>query len=265
MRVNGDADDPDLRVGHRHTGQGLKVPGRLQVDGSRVFFTANYGLTQQTSSGPAAPTSCLQSTPAGQGCDLYEYEVASGKLTDLSVDTGASGDTSGADVRGVVGISRDGSYVYFSTGGQLIAGEGNTGAVNEAQHDANVYAYHAGHLSYVATITEAEAGGQSNLPEKSMDALSPAIGSGLSNLVARVSPNGRYLLLGSKNQLTSYNNLDANAGEPDPEIYEYSYTEGPPSLSCASCDPSGKRPSATPRSRSARSAPIEPVRDGSIP
>jgi hypothetical protein len=234
-------------------------------DGSKVFFTANYGLTEQSSSGPAAPTSCSQSVAPGQGCDLYEYDAASGKLTDLSVDTGLTGDTSGADVRGVVGISRDGSYVYFSTGGQLIAGEGNSGAVNEAQHDANVYAYHAGRLSYVATITEAEAGGQSNLPEKSMDALSPAIGSGLSNLVARVSPNGRYLLLGSKNQLTSYNNLDANAGEPDPEIYEYSYTEGPPSLSCPSCDPSGKRPVRYAAQAFSPLGPFEPVRDGSIP
>jgi hypothetical protein len=243
---------------------GARLEGASR-DGQRVFFVANYGLTEQTSSGSAAPTTCLTSSTPGQGCDLYEYNVTSGKLKDLSVDTGAAGDTTGADVRGVVGISRDGSYVYFSAAGQLIAGEGNSGAANEAGHDANVYAYHAGHISYVATITEAEAGGLSSAPELSMDALSPSVGSGLSNLVARVSPNGGFLLLGSKNQLTAYNNLDANAGTPDPEIYEYAYTEGAPSLSCASCDPSGKRPITYSAQPFSPLGPFVPVRDGSIP
>ena len=199
---------------------------------------------------PAPTARCsLANNPAGQGCDLYEYEAESGKLTDLSVDTGATGDTKGANVRGVLGISEDGAYVYFSTGGQLLAGEGNTGKADEEKHEANVYAYHAGHLSYVTTITEVEAGaGNDERAETqgSFDSISSADGSGMHYMVSRVSPNGQILLLATKNKLTEYNNIDSRTGKPDPELYEYRFTEGAPTVSCVSCHPSGTQPITSP-------------------
>jgi hypothetical protein len=243
-------------------------------DGSRVFFTANYGLAASTSKGPA--TWC-QFTPgssesAGQGCDLYEYNGASAKLTDLSADTV---DATGANVRGVLGISRDGTYVYFSATGQLVAGVGNTGAVNEANHEANVYAYHEGHLSYVATINETEAGGGTTAndnKEETIDAVEPGNDSGLSFLVARVTPNGKTLLLGTKdsNINKSFNNVDQVTGKTDPELYEYQYTESPgaPTLPCVSCSPVGHQPISSTRAYLQPFSPLGPfvqVRSGSIP
>jgi hypothetical protein len=99
-------------------------------DGSRVFFIANYGLTATSSSGTEALTQC--ETANGNGCDLYEYDVESKVLTDLSVDVEAStGDKKGASVPSVVGLSPDGSDVYFTSTGQLVPGKGNTQVKNE--------------------------------------------------------------------------------------------------------------------------------------
>ena len=63
----------------------------------------------------------------------------------------------------------------------------------------------------------------------------------LGELTARVSPDGRYLAFMSKRSLTGYDNRDAKSGAAaDQEVYEYDSATG--RLSCASCDPSGQRP-----------------------
>jgi hypothetical protein len=57
---------------------------------------------------------------------------------------------------------------------------------------------------------------------------------------SRVSPNGRYLSFMSDRSLTGYDNLDANSGKPDEEVYLYDGLTG--RLACASCNPTGARP-----------------------
>ncbi|HEY1833072.1 MAG TPA: hypothetical protein VGG08_01440, partial [Solirubrobacteraceae bacterium] len=229
-------------------------------DGSRIFFAANYGLAKgATSSGSAASTRCLQAGGGGptefqgNGCDLYEYNVDTGKLADLSPDVEAvTGDNKGANVRGLIGISDDGSYVYFAASGQLVHGEGNSEAVNEeaGKEQANVYAYHEGHLSYVARVRGEEAGAGPNGIHtlEVWDSLEASDGHAMHYLAARVSPNGQYLLLATRLQLTSYENLDTThettqkVPVSDPEYYEYHYTPGPSSVTCVSCNPTGARP-----------------------
>jgi hypothetical protein len=210
------------------------------ASGERVFFTANYGLTEHSSSGGKAVVNCEAS---GNGCDLYRYEVATEKLTDLSADTeAATGDTEGASVQSVLGISADGSVVYFSAAGQLVAGQGNSEATNVANAEANVYAERvsgagAGTLSYVASIDKAEAGtGGSQL--ESLDAIAGPLG--LHYTVSRVSANGEYLLFATKHKVREYNgeeyeNLDQSLNKPDFESYEYALQSG--SSVCVTCNP----------------------------
>ncbi len=102
-------------------------------NGQQIFFTANYGLSAETSAGAEAPASCDQSLgQMGPGCDLYVYNVSTSSLTDLSADREEhSGDKKGAGVTSVLGISEDGSVAYFSASGRLVAGSGNTQAYNE--------------------------------------------------------------------------------------------------------------------------------------
>jgi hypothetical protein len=219
-------------------------------DGSRVFFLANYGLTETSSSGAEAAKVCTRNAKgginAGTGCDLYEYNTSAKKLVDLSADIEAqTTDKKGANARGVVGFSEDGSYVYFSASGKLVAG-GRTQVENEANKEANVYAYHEGHISYVTTIGELEAGGGGSggppSAETELDAINNSAGSGVHFTQSRVSPNGQYLLLVTAKKVTAYNNIDRVTHEPDPEFYTYKYTEGAGPVHCISCEPSGEQP-----------------------
>ena len=194
------------------------------ADGSRVFFVANYGLT-----GGDTPNTCIlmtvnnqkdENNGAGTGCDLYEYDVQGGSLHDLSTDTA---DTHGADVRGVLGTSEDGSVVYFACTGQLVPNEGNTAAEDErtegttragepkTEAEANVYAYSEGELRYVTTIGEAEAGGWNlgQSPFLEVDAISATKGMHYYN--ARVSSDGAYLLLATRHRLGAYDNTQKPA------------------------------------------------------
>ena len=207
--------------------QGLSQYSTANSDDSRVFFT---------SSGPLTPNSTASE---GEGEDLYVFEVTSGageplagKLTDLTVDEnfGETGDVRGANVRGVIGASEDGSYVYF-VGGGLLGEAAARGAVSEGN---NLYVEHydAGTKTWSAPefIAALVAG----------DATSWKSSSSMKELTARVSPDGRYLAFMSENSLTGYENRDANSDVPDQEVFLYNAGTG--RLTCASCNPTGARP-----------------------
>ena len=57
---------------------------------------------------------------------------------------------------------------------------------------------------------------------------------------SRVSPNGEWLAFMSDRPLTGYDNVDANSGARDEEVYEYHYGSSAPV--CVSCNPNGERP-----------------------
>lgn len=245
------------------------------ADGGRVFFVANYGLT-----GGDGTSTCLftsvnnekdEDNGAGTGCDLYEYNVEGHSLNNISADTT---DAKGADVRGVLGASEDGSVVYFACTGQLVPHEGNTAAEDEAttgttrsgeaktEAEANVYAYSAGTLHYVTTIGEAEAGGWNlgGSPFLEVDAISAVKGMHYYN--ARVSSGGNYLLLATRHRLSGYDNAQQETGRPEWEDYEYSLSSG--SVSCASCNPSGAQPIADPNEQFSALGTFDVVQNGII-
>ncbi len=64
--------------------------------------------------------------------------------------------------------------------------------------------------------------------------------SDLNELTSRVSPNGRYLAFMSERSLTGYDNRDAAVACPDEEVFLYDASSN--RLVCASCDPTGARP-----------------------
>ncbi|MGA2164961.1 MAG: fibronectin type III domain-containing protein, partial [Solirubrobacteraceae bacterium] len=79
------------------------------ANGAKVFFTSSEELTDDAYTGPA-----------DNAANLYEYDLESGRLTDLTVDTADIAE--GAAVQGVVQISEEGSYVYFVAKGALAPG-----------------------------------------------------------------------------------------------------------------------------------------------
>ncbi|HSZ15401.1 MAG TPA: hypothetical protein VK790_15305 [Solirubrobacteraceae bacterium] len=211
------------------------------ASGSAVYFTSKASLTKASNTG-VEPTSGPEPRE-NPGNDLYRYDVATGGLSDLTVDTN---DPDGAGVLGVVGASTDGSYVYFVAEGGL--GESGDGA---KAGEPNLYVWHeasagAGTVKFIARLAA-----PSEEEAEDLEALrtGPAFPyqSDLADWTSRptasqayVTPDGTHLAFMSVEPLTGYENTDRTTGEPDHEVFEYSAEDG--RLVCASCDPGGARP-----------------------
>jgi hypothetical protein len=105
-------------------------------DGSRVFFTSDQKLT-------------ADSTAITGEEDLYEFDVDSGVLTDLTVSV-----VEPADVWAVNGWSEDGSYVYFVAEAALAPGAlPGSCEIYEEGNTCNLYLWHEGTITFVAAIS----------------------------------------------------------------------------------------------------------------
>jgi hypothetical protein len=191
-------------------------------DGSRVLFLANYGLTGTTSAGPTDGNCAL--APA-LNCDLYEYDVETGQLTDLSAHTAEPG---GARVAGVLGASDNASRVYFAARGQLVAGEGRSATANLAAGSFNVYLAHGGQRAFVglldATEVTAVAGRSGALVTRATEPLSP--------WASRVTPDGGHLLFPSSADVTGYDSGGV--------VEAYLYSADADETVCVSCRRDGQ-------------------------
>ena len=208
-------------------GSGSPVFAGASSDGSRVFFTD--------------PSHLVPESKGREVADLYvcEMVVVGGKLTcrlkDLSIplSAGEPGDVLGT----VIGASEDGRYAYFVANGVLAAGgtPGNCFPL-EGAGVCNLYVYDAaaGETRFVAQLSN----GDRHDWQVAGDG---GAFHGLGLLTAGVSPDGRYLAFMSERSLTGYDNIDVHGGQPDEEVFLYSVGTG--RVTCASCDPSGARPS----------------------
>jgi hypothetical protein len=229
-------------------------------DGSRAFFTDCARLTADATAvasggcGGFAKEQNSYEQPTGN--DLYEYDAgkpAGHRLTDLTVDTNGS-DSLGADMQGVAGISRDGSYVYFVARGVLSGAEENARHEKAATGETNLYVRHAGATAFIATLGPSISGEAPGVKEEIevcdwASAKTPEWnpgtnprGSGEPCLTSRVSSDGRFLAFNSHRSLTGYDSTVAATGKPSFEIFRYDASEKV--LSCASCDPAGDPPTA---------------------
>jgi hypothetical protein len=183
------------------------------ADGGTVFFTSPANLTD------ASETKNRE--------DLYRYEAAAPagqRLTDLTpASTVSPTSLNGAEVRSVMAISADGTYVYFTAVGGIGGGEPSGSAA------INVYVWHgvpggAGTVRPIATTDGSSSGEASGLPQ----------------YVA--SENGEYLAIGSYSLLTPdaktspncpASSTHHNGAEHCLNVFGYSY--GSDELTCLSC------------------------------
>jgi hypothetical protein len=183
-------------------------------DDSKIFFTDEGGLKAGSGRGSGSR-------------DLYEFTVTSGsgekiagELTDLTpVHNGEEARVEGQ----VLGVSEDGSYVYFVARGELAPGA--------TPGELNVYVNHDGTTTFIATVSSDD------------DILAGDYFGGYAKTVPLVSHNGRYLTFMSERELTGYDNVDIApeaGGAHDEEVFLYDAQTG--RLACVSCDPTGARP-----------------------
>ena len=189
------------------------------ASGSEVFFADNGQLT----------------TVPGGG--LYVYDVESDRLTLLTV---ATDHVEAPGVEGVLpGASEDGSYLYLVASGVLSENENVAGEKAFAGAN-NLYMLHSethnGLTEWKTSFVAGLAAGDDHdwLPEANGNRILAG------HLTARVSPDGRYLAFMSGRSLTGYDNVDSDSDQRDEEVYLYDAQSG--RLACASCDPTGARP-----------------------
>jgi hypothetical protein len=185
---------------------GAALGGAVSADGSRVYFTEAGKLWLREGAG--APFELAQggefqtATPSGAFAfytkeeKLFRYSTATHSSTELTPSGG---------VEGVLGVSEDGSRVYYATAAGIFSWSGSISTVS-------------------ATPGAALA---SDWP--------PTTGT------ARVSADGNRLLFLSKAKLTGYDNADATTALPDSEVFLYNAI-GAGSLTCVSCNPTNERP-----------------------
>ena len=212
-------------------------------EGSLVYFTSAGQLTATSTASPEHP-------------DLYQYDVNTGALSDLTVDSGEA-----ANVLSVLGTGEtEGvAYVYFAAGGVLAGNANSEGEkaapqsclpavpnINLPATPCNLYVYHEGQTAFIATLGGSYEGEESDFA------------AGVMERTSRVSPDGRSLAFQSVRPLTGYDNIPAD-GQPCPEptgnegntgkVYRsppegrcmevFEYDAQTAKVVCVSCDPSG--------------------------
>ena len=183
-------------------------------------------------------------TPIGgsaRGEDLYRYDTGSEELTDLTPD---EADPLGAEVRGVLGTSENGEYVYFAANADLDgAGPGEAGDCSGSEFgggssfkgECSLYLAHGGETTFLARLDTEDHEGSSDAENWLR---------GGYGRTARVSADGKTLLFRSQRQLTAYDNVGSRCvtnKTPGPcaELYRYHVGDG---VSCVSCNPAGDPP-----------------------
>jgi hypothetical protein len=179
--------------------------------------------------------------PPNPGNDLYRYQAGAAEpLEDMTPD---QADKNGADVRGVLGGSTDGSYLYFTANGVLGGNEGADGSgppqpgnctpetpSTQSKGDCNLYLRHEGATEFIARLPSGGGGALAWAPTpKITDVVRPK--------TSTVAADGQTLLLRSSGRLTPYDN------EGMPEFYRYRVGEG---FNCLTCNPSGAVPTGEP-------------------
>jgi DNA-binding beta-propeller fold protein YncE len=206
-----------VQVDEQQGGAGPSGGGSFKAatpDGSKVFFLDESKLTADSSAAAGEP-------------DLYECALPEGaskcELADLTV--AAAGEH--ADVLRVTPLGgHDSSDVYFVAEGVLASntreftnGEGKTVVEGAQAGKENLYLWNGEKTTFIAT------GVVNNAERRGLE---------------QTSPDGKWLAFESKESLTGYD--DAALEGEHAELFLYSAGSGshPPTLACASCNPTGE-------------------------
>ncbi len=215
VRANGtettQLDVPEGGPGPAGGGEYLEA----SADGSKVLFADNNQLTADAS--------------GGRDLYLYDFSASPGsRLTNLTPGSTAS------EVLGLLGAAADGSSAYFAAGAALAPGAEAAGCGGGS---SCIYLWRDGEgLTFIA----ADSGGASNWSDS------------VAEHTSAVTPSGLHLAFVSSAGLSDYDNRPPGGSggsgcgsdaEDDRHCQEvYLYDAESDQLACASCNPTGARP-----------------------
>jgi len=256
-RVRGIALDPDhIYWAEEGTGKigraDLELsPGSIEADlegGLPAFISPGGALKGVAVDGEHIYWSANGETAPNPGDDLYRYDLArygsdEAALRDLTVD---QKDPDGAEVKGVLGVSKDGSRAYFAANGDL-DGDGPAlpgdcrGALG-LEGECNLYRWEengtaAGKTTLIARLETSGAGSGSDATNWLGSSIGVFIGDRNVRKTSWLSSDGETLLFRSQTRLGEYDNHETA------ELYRYQAGEG---IHCVTCNPSGAAPSGPP-------------------
>lgn len=194
-----------------------KGPGKLyvRIEGSKTQLLSNV------------PTQYWTAAADGSVAVFTTGNLGAGEATLRAYDVDAKTNTLiAAGVYGVMGASGNANRIYFASGEMLDEGA-SVGA-------PNLYLYEGGEFSFIATLSaeDAQAVAQEPVGPLNVEPNSHA---------AQVTEDGLAATFMSTASLTGRENTDVSSGEADAEVFHYDAESG--KLSCASCNPTGARPS----------------------
>lgn len=227
----------------------------ISSDGSRVFWTGADGKTYVRIGGAQTleipgPGSCKESTPSSSRvCFLTasangsEVLLSNGQLYELNAGGNAYEATTDLTAgkggfQGISGQSESLSHLYF-VDTEVLTGEEQNSAGDKAQPGGfNLYSWQGGVSKFVATLLSVD---NTETGDWSAAAVRRS---------AEASPDGRWLAVSSKAELTGINSIGACVLDPDQnkyvdpgpcrEVFLYDSQSG--KLSCPSCNPTGAPP-----------------------
>jgi hypothetical protein len=208
----------------------------ISADGARVFWTdlntkALYVREHDSLTKLIAEEAVFSTASADGSRVLY---IKAGTIYEDNLDTGVTRALApGGGVIGLVGASEDLEYIYFASEAALAAGS-TTG-------ESNLYLVHGGEVRFIATLGSSSEEKIPNFFSEDLGAETLPWSADPGVRSAEVTPSGHALVFMSTRSLTGYDNVSLAYSEPVHEVFVYDADTG--ALSCASCDPSGTRPS----------------------
>jgi hypothetical protein len=222
-------------------GQGSYKQGTISEDGSRIFFTdlengrvyMRNTATKMTVPVSGGSATWRAATPNGASVfytereQLFRFDSVSEQREELTAP--------GSEVLGTVGISADGTYVYFAAHADL--------ATDAVAGQNNLYLWHKGSITFIAAVgpvSKAEEGGEHGAGETEEAAAWQSGGIAAEALegrakTSRVDPSGKEMLFSSRKAVTSYR-VEGNA---EYYLFDAERPRGPNNPICVSCNPTG--------------------------
>jgi hypothetical protein len=200
------------------------------ADSSAIAFKIKGTLYVRVNDASTEKVAEAESTFGGiSGDGRYLFYVTGGNIHRFDTDTKTDVEVNSSGDGQMVNASADGSHVYFISEQQLDGAKGAAG-------QPNMYVWSGGSLQYVATVLP----GDLVLLARWTDVVSPSSGSGPGLDQSRTTPEGGVIVFASRAQLTPpYENASHT------EIYRYD--AGDETIACVSCNPEGTPASADAR------------------